>query len=406
MIKLGVVADDFTGASDVASFLVEAGVPTVLCSGIPERIPEGYSAAVIALKSRTQPVKEAVQDSLCALETLRQAGAEKFYIKYCSTFDSTPEGNIGPVVDAAMDWLGVSCTVLDPALPINGRTVKDGRLFVFGTPLDESPMKDHPLTPMWDSRISELMRRQGRGTAVALNLQDMQDADKISALQKKKHVYVVPDHVCDEDADVIIRAFGDLPLLTGGSALAGAWGRHFADAVDCAPDAVSGRCLLLAGSCSTATRCQIEAWRASGRETIHLDPSSLLQDESKTLNAILQRIAKEDCLVYTSDDPNGVADAQASCRCIGSLIEQALAKLAVCAKDMGVTRWIVAGGETSGAVTRALGYSAFAIGRCIAPGVPVLTPADAPAFRLVLKSGNFGQEDFFLRAWERTNGND
>lgn len=404
MLRLGLVADDFTGASDAASFLAQAGVPTVLYSGVPQTVSQQYAAAVIALKSRSCPVGEAVQSSLLALKALKDAGARQFYIKYCSTFDSTPTGNIGPVVDAAMDWLGVAHTVLDPALPINGRTVKDGVLYVNGVPLALSPMKDHPLNPMWASSIGELMRRQSRRPVVNVSAGQLRSPEAVTQLLSGPEACFVPDHTRDEDAEAIVRAFGHLPLLTGGSALAGAWGKAYASSTACLPDAVPGGCLLLAGSCSAATRRQIQVWQEAGRPAVRMDPLRVARNPAQAAAEVWSAAAQGDCLIYTSDDPDGVRRARALCPDIDSRIEQAMALLAVQAAQAGVTRWIVAGGETSGAVTRALGHQAFGIGGCVAPGVPVLIPDDAPHRRLILKSGNFGQEDFFLRAWERTNG--
>lgn len=406
MLHLGLVADDFTGASDAASFLAQAGVSAVLYSGVPDAVSQRFDAAVIALKTRTCPVEEAVGTSLRAFQALRDAGAQRFYFKYCSTFDCTPEGNIGPVVDAVMDWLGAKHTVLDPALPVNGRKLQDGVLYVNGVPLAQSPMKDHPLTPMWDSRISELMRRQCRRPVIPVSTQQMRDPDRLQQLLNGPEGCFVPDHVQDEDEQAIVRAFGHLPLLTGGSALAGAWGRQYASAASAWPDTVAGGCVLLAGSCSVATRKQIRVWQEAGRSAVRLDPVLAAQNPALAAEAVWPEVCKGDCLVYSSDDPEGVHRARTLCAEIDSRIEQTMALLAVRAAQCGVTRWIVAGGETSGAVTRALGHAAFSIGGSVAPGVPVLTPMDAPQHRLVLKSGNFGQEDFFLRAWERTNGND
>ncbi|MDO4268582.1 MAG: four-carbon acid sugar kinase family protein, partial [Eubacteriales bacterium] len=175
-IFLGVVADDFTGASDAASFLTAAGAPAVLFNGVPGQEPElkaGTRAIVVALKSRTEPVRQAVEESLAAFDWLKKMGAEKLYLKYCSTFDSTPEGNIGPVIDAVMDRYGITRTVLCPSLPVNGRTVRDGRLYVNGVLLEDSHMKDHPLTPMRKSRISRLMEEQGKHPSVELSVEEL-----------------------------------------------------------------------------------------------------------------------------------------------------------------------------------------------------------------------------------------
>lgn len=406
MLRLGVIADDFTGASDAASFLVQAGIPTVMYSGVPGEIQQDGAAAVIALKTRTAEVSSAVGNSLAALRALRSAGAGKIYIKYCSTFDSRPQGNIGPIVDAVMEEMHVRRTVLDPALPVNGRTVKEGVLYVNGVPLAESPMKDHPLTPMWASSIAELMRKQGKHTVIPVSGAVLREEDvflRLMAALQDRPVYFVPDHCQDEDAAWIIRRFGGFSLLTGGSALVGEWGKTLGQKTEVPPSsAAPGGCILLAGSCSVATRKQIAHWQGSGRPSLRLTPEMALHPEQAS-QAILDKIqADAPCLVYASDTPQRVAAAQAAYPDLDRKIEQTLALLAAAARERGVTRWIVAGGETSGAVAKALGYSAFRIGESIAPGVPVMIPLEAPQHRLILKSGNFGQEDFFTRALERT----
>lgn len=406
---LGLIADDFTGASDAASFLAAAGASTRLYSGVPSEVNGSCDAAVVALKTRTCSVDEAVTETLAAWDVLRRGGAQRYYLKYCSTFDSTPNGNIGPTVDALMERMGVDATVLDPALPVNGRTLRDGVLYVGGVPLAESSMKDHPLTPMWASSLRELMAKQGRHEVVDVPLTVLRNAAALTELRQQvrhsgRKVYFVPDHWEDEHAALIAECFDDLPLLTGGSALAGAWGARFAKGCKRPNAGARGRCLLLAGSCSVATRAQIEAWRRAGRPVLHLRPEALSEGIEAEVDRLLQQLGQEDCLVYASGSPDEVARMKAVDGQIDVKIERALAKLAVCAAAGGVTKWIVAGGETSGAVTRALGLHSFAIGPSVAPGVPVLLPLERPDCRLILKSGNFGEADFFLKAWEMTSG--
>ena len=231
---LGCIADDFTGASDIASFLKKGGMSTVLFNGVPGKNEEGdFDAAVIALKTRTQETESAVSDSLDALQWLKSKGCKHLYIKYCSTFDSTPKGNIGPIVDSALEIFNIPHTILCPALPVNGRTVDHGCLYVNGIPLQESHMKDHPLTPMWDCRIEELMRPQGKYPCLMLDREQMYAPDgaikeKINTFAREhKHFYIVPDYTEQEDAERIISLFGNLPLLTGGSGIAEALGRFY-----------------------------------------------------------------------------------------------------------------------------------------------------------------------------------
>lgn len=406
-IFLGIVADDFTGASDAASFLAEAGVSTVLFNGIPKQsldLREEAEAVVIALKSRTAPVKEAVRESLAAFAWLKQMGAEQLYLKYCSTFDSTPEGNIGPVTDAVMEQYGYEKTVLCPALPVNGRTVKQGILYVNGVPLAESAMRDHPLTPMRQSRIAQLMMPQGKYPCVEIGA-----GEKVSEAAKK--YYLIPDYYEETHGDRIAEQFGDLPFLTGGSGLVGALGRRYVKRQKKDPAAigrsypgVTGKAVLLAGSCSAVTLKQIDDYEKKGYPLYRIRPAELLSGVQNQ-DQIWQWILEEgtDGLVYSSSKPEDLRKSQELGReRVASAIEQLLAGLARQAVEAGYTRVIVAGGETSGAVTKALGYDAFYIGPSVAPGVPVMIPVANPELRLVLKSGNFGQEDFFKRALQMT----
>lgn len=395
MIVLGCIADDFTGAADAASYLAKGGLRTCLLSSIPETMPDlsGAEAVVIALKTRTQETNSAVAETLKALDYLKSLGAEHIYLKYCSTFNSTPRGNIGPVCDAVMEALPAPFTLLCPSLPDNGRTVKDGILYVNGVPLAESPMKDHPLTPMWDSRISQLMAPQSKYPCHVLP----------AGGEAAGRGYFIPDYVTREDGSAIARRYGHLPLLTGGSGLlehlAAVYSTGKAEA--CRSDFTAGPALILAGSCSTATREQIHIYQESGAYSLRLDPMALYRGACtpKGIWDSLPWRGFRSILVYSSDTPEAVREAQSvGANVISSVLEDTMAELARLAVKGGVTRIIVAGGETSGAVTRGLGFRSFRIGGSVAPGVPVLTPLDCPNLRLVLKSGNFGQPDFFERA--------
>lgn len=429
---LGVVADDFTGASDAASFLTAAGVQTVLVNGIPERkleLPDGIRALVVALKSRTAPVQEAVEESLKAFGWLKEMGAGQLYLKYCSTFDSTDQGNIGPVVDAVMERYGYEQTVLCPSLPVNGRTVKNGILYVNGVKLEESSMKDHPLTPMRKSRISELMEKQGKYPCV-----EQGENYELPLNADTGRCYLVPDYYEEEHGDQIAEAFGNLPFLTGGSGLVGALGRRYvrryemekteacrenkltryareqkSTSAEQAESQAAGdeltiaeeeKILLLAGSCSAMTLQQITRYQQAGHPSTRIIPSELLSGK-QNLETFWKWVNEQEsgALIYSSAEPEDLQKSQELGReRVASAIEHLLAGLAKKAVENGYTRIIVAGGETSGAVTKALGYDTFLIGPSVAPGVPVMTPLAAPQIRLVLKSGNFGQADFFERA--------
>lgn len=400
MAILGCIADDFTGASDLASFLVKGGMRTVLYNGIPDDRENRMNAdaVVIALKTRTEDRKYAVEVSLKALAWLERNGCEHFYIKYCSTFDSTREGNIGPVCDAAMEYLNVKYTLLCPSLPVNGRTVRDGILYVNGVPLESSSMRNHPLTPMRESSLSRLMQPQSKYPVYVID----KKLDAWETEISSEHFYIVPDYETDDDGKRIVKNFGKLKLLTGGSGLAEELARTLMQREN-EQRKYQIRNLLLAGSCSVATRLQIEHYQKGGKASIHLTPEMVFSDTwdiEKFWDNVRRHLMKGDVLIYSSDTPQRVREAQERFGKVSAQLENAMAEVAQKAVEEGVCRIIVAGGETSGAVTRKLGNSSFLIGKSVAPGVPVMIPCENRKLRLVLKSGNFGQEDFFERAIE------
>lgn len=418
-ILLGIVADDFSGASDAASFLVKQGVRTLLFNGIPEKdldSDEKNIAVVIALKTRTEETELAVQQSLDAFEWLKRNGAQQLYSKYCSTFDSTRKGNIGPIIDAYMDKYDVKYTVIAPALPINGRKVIDGHLYVDGIPLHRTHMRHHPLTPMWDSDLAVLLEEQAEYECLKLNVEDLyKDNEKVLALidefaKENERFYIIPDFIRDEDAERIVELFGDLQFLTGGSGLMSALGKKYMEqrvpyAIE--NSATDGKGIVLAGSCSKATLEQIEWFKSTGKLAIKLDPLKMLDGE-QTKESVWEEIVQsgtDEVLVYSSDRPENVKEAQkVGKEKVSSLLEESTAYIAKQAEQSGFNRIIVAGGETSGAVTQTLNYDAYIVGDSIAPGVPIMIPMQNENIRLILKSGNFGQKDFFTRALEMTRG--
>ena len=298
---LGVVADDFTGASDAASFLVQAGVRTVMFSGVPEVLPEleeDTAAVVVAMKTRTIPAEEAVDEMLSAFRWLKEIGAKQLYFKYCATFDSTAKGNIGPVADAVLEEWKLPCTILCPALPVNGRTVRDGKLYVNGILLSESHMKNHPLTPMTESDVTKLIEMQSKYRAVKVSAEKMREGSGICAVLPSGVRYLVPEFYEEQHGDLIADTFGDLPFLTGGSGLCGALGRRYvrekkaaenevpqaggdmpdsADARKATPGAGGGKALLLAGSCSKITLEQIADYRAKGHPSLQILPENFFR---------------------------------------------------------------------------------------------------------------------------------
>jgi len=413
---LGAIADDVTGATDLAALLARSGVPVGLRLGLPASPPEATAPIeVVALKCRTAPVARAVADCRAALGWLRAAGAERFYWKYCSTFDSTPAGNIGPVAEVLMRDLGVGQTIYCPAFPENGRTVYMGRLFVGQQPLDESPMRDHPLTPMRDASLPRLLAPQVAGRVGLADRRVVAQgapalAAELARLAGEGVAHVVVDAVEDADLVSIAAAAADVPLLTGGSALAmalpGLWqaGGHLPAAAPPALPRVGPGAVVLSGSCSTMPRAQVTAYEAHF-PAYRLDPVTLACDGLEAALGWLAGHAGEAApLVYATAEPAEVARAQALLGVAGAgqVVEQALARLAVAARDRGVRRFVVAGGETSGAVTAALGLDRLTIGPEVAPGVPwTFGESAGQTVALTLKSGNFGGRDFFAEALAR-----
>lgn len=409
MAIFGCIADDFTGASDAASFLVKGGMRVQLYNGIPQQAPQaenGAQALVIALKSRTQKTEEAVADTVAAAKFLLECGVTQIYFKYCSTFDCTPQGNIGPVADALMELTGSRYSILCPALPVNGRTVENGCLMVNGVHLHHSHMKDHPLTPMWDSRIASLMAPQSKYPSYETGR-----SNRVPEEAEQTPCYLIPDYVEAEDGAAIAEAYWQLPLLTGGSGLleplARIWTQMLKEEGGMPDSATQGKALLLAGSCSKATLGQIAWYQAQGKPTYKLDPVAMMAGEQTVEDAwkfVQEHTTDEDTvLVYSSDTPENVRKFQAmGTERVAAMLEGTTAELAVRAVKAGFTRIISAGGETSGAVTKGLDFSTYWMGESVAPGVPIMVPVGHEQIRLILKSGNFGQEDFFGRALDMT----
>lgn len=420
-VLLGCIADDFTGGTDLAGMLVKHGMRTVQMIGVPSGpLPTDIDAVVIALKSRTNPVGEAVAESLAALRYLQGEGCRQFYFKYCSTFDSTPRGNIGPVAEALMDALGVDFTIACPAFPANQRTIYKGYLFVGDVPLNESGMRDHPLTPMTDANLVRVLQSQtqrpvGLVDYVAVSQGAQAIADRFAALRAGGCGFAVVDAVTDDDLVELGAACADLPLVTAGSGLAVGlpqnFRRHGLLGGDVAADslpATGGLRAVIAGSCSIATQGQVAAMRER-HPSFNIAPAELARGADvagQALDWARRHIAEGPVLIYATAPPEEVKAAQAELgtEAAGALVENALAAIARGLVELGVGRLIVAGGETSGAVVKALGVKGLRIGPEIDPGVPwtaALQEREQQPLALALKSGNFGTPDFFLKAWER-----
>jgi 3-dehydrotetronate 4-kinase len=414
---LGCIADDLTGATDLAIMLTRAGMRTLQIMEVPGPATdlEGYDAVVVALKTRTCPVREAVELSLASADALLARGARQLFFKYCSTFDSTDQGNIGPVADALLDRVGGGLALVCPAFPTNKRTIYMGNLFVSEVPLAESPMKDHPLTPMRDSNLVRVLQRQTTSKVgmipfpiVAQGPQAIEAA--FEAAQARGERYTIVDAITDADLLAIGKAAAGHKLITGGSGVALGLPANYiaAGLMRAAPAPTSmsaprGRAAIIAGSCSEATRGQVAAAQAAGIPTRAIDPLELKAGRvtAATLAAwMVEQPADKPALVYSSAAPDDVRRAQDALGrdAAGAFVEQTMAQIAHQLVAKGFTRLIVAGGETSGAVVGALGVKALEIGPEIDPGVP-WTRAVGHDLVLALKSGNFGAPDFFVKAW-------
>ena len=420
---IGAIADDFTGASDIANTLAkgitpEGGLKTAQFPGIPTTpAPEGIEAGVISLKSRTAPVADAVRESLAALDWLMGQGCRQIIFKDCSTFDSTPEGNIGPVADALLDRLGVKGAVVCPAFPATGRTVYHGHLFVLGKLLNESGMENHPLTPMTDPDIRRWLARQS-GNEVAHVPFDIvtSGAEAVRQALKMATGLVVADAVSNDDLLTLGRALDGAQLITGGSGIALGLPRNFIRAGDAkgggvASVAIDGPAAILAGSCSGATRGQI-ARHAVDHPTLAIDVPAVMDGRVnvRTLTAFIEANTGRAPLVYSSGVPQEVSAIQNRFgrEAVAHALDTLFADTALALLKKGYRRIVVAGGETSGAVAQAVaqqrGSSAMRIGPEIDPGVPVLVVGEDAPVALALKSGNFGTEDFFAKALRRMEG--
>jgi uncharacterized protein YgbK (DUF1537 family) len=412
---LGCIADDFTGATDLANMLVRGGMRTVQSIGIPSaEVAAGLDAdaIVIALKSRTIPVAEAVEQSLAALAWLREQGCEQIFFKYCSTFDSTAAGNIGQVSEALLAALDSDFTLACPAFPENGRTIFRGHLFVQDQLLSESGMQHHPLTPMTDANLVRVLQSQTSLSVGLLRYDTVsqgvdQVRSRIAELRAKGIGMAIADALSDKDLYTLGIACADLPLLTGGSGLALGLPENFRRAgklrdFDASKlPAVLGGEVVLAGSASVATNGQVAAWLEAGRPALRIDPLALAAGEPVVSQALaFARDNEQTVLIYATSSPEEVkaVQNQLGVEQSGSLVENTFGEIAQGLRQSGVRRFVIAGGETSGAVVQALGVQLLQIGAQIDPGVPATVSNTDEPLALALKSGNFGSRDFFSKA--------
>jgi uncharacterized protein YgbK (DUF1537 family) len=414
-LLLGAVADDYTGASDLANTLTRNGLSTVQTIGVPPAVLDldGIEAVVIALKIRSVEAHHAVEAASEAYDWLVSRGARHVMYKICSTFDSTDAGNIGPVADALRIRAGTACALVTPAFPETGRSVYLGRLFVGDALLHESPLKDHPLNPMRDSNLVSVLRRQSKAPVGLIDLPMVaQGAEAVShrlrELGNRGCGAGIADAVFERDLETIGDAAAREAFSVGASGLglglARALARERGQGAGAAVEPVGGLAAVLAGSCSRATLEQIAAAQGD-MPVLRLSAQALVEGRSEVAHALdwaRARLARGPVIIASSAEPAEVAALQArhGREAAGHAIERALAEIAFGLAAAGVRRLVVAGGETSGAAVDRLGVTAFRLGPEIAPGVPLMRTMgrEGGEMQMALKSGNFGGRDFFVRA--------
>jgi len=415
-LLLGCIADDFTGATDLANNLVRAGMQVVQTIGVPERAVGEVDAVVVALKSRTIAAADAVAQSLAALRWLRAQGCRQFYFKVCSTFDSTAEGNIGPVAEALMQELGTDFCCVTPAFPENARTVYKGHLFVGDVLLSESGMRNHPLTPMTDANLVRVLEAQTQGGVGLVEHAVVREGSeairaRVAQLRGEGQRMAIVDAIANADLLALGRAIADAPLVVAGSGVAIGLpqnhGLRPSPAAAALPPA-GGLRAVVSGSCSLATQQQVADFQRAGGAAYVLEPLQLAQRRESVIEAVLDwaqpRLAQGPVLVYSTATPDAVRGVQQhlGVQQAGTLVEHALAAIGRGLVERGVRQLVVAGGETSGAVVQALGVQQMRIGPQIDPGVPwcfAAATACGAELHLALKSGNFGSPDFFHKAF-------
>jgi uncharacterized protein YgbK (DUF1537 family) len=414
-LLLGCIADDFTGATDLANNLVRAGMRVIQTIGVPNApLSAEVDAVVVALKSRTISPQDAIDQSLQALQWLQGQGAQQIYFKYCSTFDSTAQGNIGPVTEALMQALQTDFTIATPAFPDNGRTVFKGYLFVGDVLLNESGMQHHPLTPMVDANLVRVMQAQCKSKVGLLSHKTIAQGtasigQEINNLKQQGVRIAIVDAVSNDDLMRLGPALKGMPLVTAGSGVAIGLPQNFG--LSPTPQAsvlpkASGLQAVVSGSCSQATNRQVAHFIASGRPSFLIDPLHLKGSWEDLVQEALAwaqgHLSTGPVLVYSTATPESVqaVQSQLGVEAAGHQVEQALAAIARGLLQQGVHQLVLAGGETSGACVQALSIEQLQIGPQIDPGVPwchAHTPMGG--VHITLKSGNFGTDDFFTKAF-------
>ena len=418
-MKLGIIGDDFTGSSDIANNLKKSGMQVSMYAGIPTLLPseikkEPTDAAVIALKTRTIPIEEAISESLKALAWLKDCGCEQFIFKYCSTFDSTKKGNIGPVTDAIMKELNTDFTIACPSFPDAGRTVYFGHMFVNGKPLNESGMENHPLTPMTDHNLVRWLNYQTKDNVGLIDFQTISKGansikERIQTLKTDGYKYAIVDTIKNDDFDIICNGVKDLPFLTGGSGIALGLPKIYKDrgllsASNFEIPKNNSNAIILSGSCSVATINQISIYKENN-PSLYVSPDEVINNED-LVEKVFSWIKDNETLsplIYSSSDTKTVTEKQKQYgqEILANKIENFFELLSKKLVKDNFGTFISAGGETSGAVIKGLGVQELKIGEEISHGVPALWSPHSNGNKpisVTLKSGNFGQTDFFERA--------
>lgn len=414
--KIGIIADDFTGASDIASFMNLAGANSILINEIPLNYNYNYSSydvIVIALKTRSINVKEAINYTRAAYKFLLENGVENIYFKYASTFDSTKDGNIGPVSDYLLETMEQKYSLIVPSFPDNNRIVKEGILYVDGKKIEDTHMRNHPINPMEESNLIKLMENQSAYKSYNLSIDDIKYylKDKkefknyiLKLSEKHKYFYIIPDYYENSHGKLIAELFSELNFYTGAS-IFGGWvyqikGNVFQNNYPTLSQSLSKdkyvlkNGIILVGSLSKATQTQIESFKKHNYPTYKIQNKKIYEnytDELEEIKRFIEKNKASPMLVYNEKEKFHIP--------IGKQLETVISEIGLFALDNEINNIVVAGGETSGAVVKKIGANNFKIGESISPGVPILKPVEADKeIKLVLKSGNFGDEEFFTKA--------
>lgn len=403
---IGCIADDFTGAADVCSFLVESGASCVLVNDIPKHIPKlEVEVVVIALKIRTVSKEKALSKVKDAIDFFEKIGVTKIYDKYCSTFDSTSEGNIGPVLDYLIDRYNQKYSIISPALPDNNREVFNGYLFADGVLLNEGSMANHPLTPMKDAKLSRLMDAQSKYKSYSLNYKIIEKGKDsinffVNNIDKDNKFYIISDYFKNIHGENIIESFGNLKILSGSSVLIRDWYKYLFKNKENKKVEIyeknSGKSILFSGSLSNQTQKQIKNFIDNNGYAIEVKAKYINEEYIKKIKNIILN-SNENILFFSTRDENISTE---ELKINANKLEEFFSKIAVFAYENDIKKIVVAGGETSGAIIKSLPFEFYKSTALVDSGVPVLRPLENTKFQIILKSGNFGQEDFFNRSIE------